>query len=97
MQIIQDTDCSGRMLATVLVAWVTTAMIASILLQWEHMWIVLVILTLLFFLICVYTVYTVKKTHARILIEQQRAAIQTISDIAANGRQVLFFRLVFER
>lgn len=77
------------MLATVLVAWVTTAMIASILLQWEHMWIVLVILTLLFFLVCGYTVYSVKRTHARILIEQQRAAIRTISDITANRRQPL--------
>lgn len=90
MRIIQDADCSGRMLATILVAWVTTAMIASILLQWEHMWIVLVILTLLFFLVCAYTVYTVKRTHARILIEQQRAAIRTISDITASRRQVLF-------
>ncbi|XP_011876427.1 PREDICTED: uncharacterized protein LOC105566766 [Vollenhovia emeryi] len=87
MRIIQDADCSGRMLATILVAWVTTAMIASILLQWEHMWIVLVILTLLFFLVCGYTVYTVKRTHARILLEQQRAAIRTISDITANRRQ----------
>ncbi|XP_012535913.2 uncharacterized protein LOC105836431, partial [Monomorium pharaonis] len=87
MRIIQDADCSGRMLATVLVAWVSTAMIASILLQWEHMWIVLVILTLLFFLVCGYTVYTVKRTHARILFEQQRAAIRTISDITANRGQ----------
>ncbi|XP_011166192.1 uncharacterized protein LOC105200370 [Solenopsis invicta] len=85
--ILLDADCSGRMLATVLVAWVTTAMIASILLQWEHMWIVLVILTLLFFMVCGYTVYTVKRTHARIIIEQQRAAIRTISDITANRRQ----------
>ncbi|XP_018401062.1 PREDICTED: uncharacterized protein LOC108778388 [Cyphomyrmex costatus] len=85
--ILLDADCSGRMLATILVAWVTTAMIASILLQWEHMWVVLVILTLLFFLVCGYTVYTVKRTHARILIEQQRAAIRTISDITANRRQ----------
>ncbi|XP_012057482.1 PREDICTED: uncharacterized protein LOC105620601 [Atta cephalotes] len=85
--ILLDADCSGRMLATILVAWVTTAMIASILLQWEHMWVVLVILTLLFFLVCGYTVYTVKRTHARILIEQQRAAIRTISDITTNRRQ----------
>lgn len=75
------------MLATILVAWVTTAMIASILLQWDHMWIVLVVLTVLFFLVCGYTVYTVKRTHARILIEQQRVAIRTISDITANRRQ----------
>ncbi|KAL0134681.1 hypothetical protein PUN28_001459 [Cardiocondyla obscurior] len=87
MRLVQDADCSGRMLATILVAWVTTAMIASILLQWEHMWIVLVILTLLFFLVCGYTVYTVKRTHARILLEQQRAAIRTISGIANSRRQ----------
>ncbi|XP_071566833.1 uncharacterized protein [Temnothorax nylanderi] len=85
--ILLDADCSGRMLATILVAWVTTAMIASILLQWEHMWIVLVILTLLFFFVCGYTVYTVKRTQARILIEQRRAAIRTISDITANRGQ----------
>ncbi|KAL6263837.1 hypothetical protein P5V15_003919 [Pogonomyrmex californicus] len=86
--ILLDADCSGRMLATILIAWVTTAMIASILLQWEHMWVVLVVLTVLFFLVCGYTVYTVKRAHARVLFEQQRATIRTISDITtANHRQ----------
>ncbi|XP_072766930.1 uncharacterized protein [Anoplolepis gracilipes] len=88
--VLLDADCSGRTLATLLVAWVTTAMVASILLQWEYMWIVLAILTLLFLLICGYTAYNVKRTHARILIEQQRrAAIRTVSGImAANRREM---------
>lgn len=88
--VLLDADCSGRTLATLLVAWVTTAMVASILLQWEYMWIVLAILTLLFLLVCGYTAYSVKRTHARILIEQQRrAAIRTVSGItAANRREI---------
>ncbi|XP_072756551.1 uncharacterized protein [Anoplolepis gracilipes] len=88
--VLLDAHCSGRTLATILIAWVTTAMVASILLQWEYMWIVLVILMLLFLLICGYTVCNVKRTHARILIEQQRrAAIRTVSGImAANRREM---------
>lgn len=91
MQNLQDADCSGRTLATLLIAWVTAAMVASILLQWEYMWIVLAILTLLFLLFCGYTGYKMKKTHARMLLEQQRrAAIRTVSSITAiNRRQVL--------
>ncbi|CAL1679795.1 unnamed protein product [Lasius platythorax] len=82
-----DADCSGRTLATLLIVWVTTAMVASILLKWEYMWIVLAILTLLFLLVCGYTAYNVKRTHARILIEQQRRAIRTVSSIAAANRR----------
>ncbi|GAB1863896.1 hypothetical protein CAJAP_04975 [Camponotus japonicus] len=88
--VLLDADCSGRTLATLLVAWVTAAMVASILLQWEYMWIVLAILTLLFLLLCGYTGYKMKRTHARMLLEQQRrAAIRTVSSITAiNRRQI---------
>lgn len=91
MQILQDADCSGRTLATLLVAWVTAAMVASILLQWEYMWIVLAVLTLLFLLLCGYTGYKMKRTHARMLLEQQRrAAIRTVSSITAINRRQVF-------
>ncbi|KAM0725952.1 hypothetical protein ACS0PU_008033 [Formica fusca] len=92
--ILLDADCSGRTLATLLIAWVTIAMVASILLEWEYMWIVLMVLTLLFLFICGYTAYNVKKTNARMLIEQQRrAAIRTVSSItAANRREMELYR-----
>ncbi|XP_050463001.1 uncharacterized protein LOC126857534 isoform X2 [Cataglyphis hispanica] len=86
--VLLDADCSGRALASLLIAWVTIAMIASILLEWNYMWIVLMVLTLLFLFICGYIAYNVKKTNARILIEQQRrAAIRTISSITAANRR----------
>lgn len=92
MRILQDADCSGRALASLLIAWVTITMVASILLEWDYMWIVLMILTLLFLFICGYIAYNVKKTNARILIEQQRrAAIRTISSIAAANRREVFY------
>jgi len=91
IQPVQDADCSGRTLATLLVAWVAMAMIASILLRWEYMWIVLAILTMLFLLVCGYTAYYVKRAHARMLIEEQRAAIRTVSSMMerSNCREVL--------
>lgn len=92
IQPVQDADCSGRTLATLLVAWVATAMVASILLRWEYMWIVLAVLTLLFLLVCGYTAYYVKKAHARLLLEEhRRAAIRTVSGMTERGnrREVL--------
>ncbi|XP_011334334.1 uncharacterized protein LOC105277585 isoform X2 [Ooceraea biroi] len=85
--ILLDADCSGRTLATLLVAWVATAMVASILLRWEYMWIVLAILTMLFLFVCGYTAYYVKRAHARMLIEEQRRAIRTISGIAERNNR----------
>ncbi|KAL6423700.1 hypothetical protein ACFW04_010299 [Cataglyphis niger] len=86
--VLLDADCSGRALASLLIAWVIIAMVASILLEWDYMWIVLMVLTLLFLFICGYIAYNVKKTNARILIEQQRrAAIRTISSITAANRR----------
>jgi len=91
MRNVQDADCSGRALAILLVAWVLTAMVASILLRWDYMWVVLMILTMLVLLICGYTAYNVKKAHARFLLEEQRrAAIRTVSGMtAANRREVM--------
>ncbi|KAH0954226.1 hypothetical protein HN011_001749 [Eciton burchellii] len=83
--ILLDADCSGRTLATLLVAWVAMAMVASILLRWEYMWIVLAILTMLFLLVCGYTAYYVKRAHARMLLEEQRAAIRTVSSITERS------------
>ncbi|XP_012235306.1 uncharacterized protein [Linepithema humile] len=86
--VLMDADCSGRALATLLVAWVLTAMIASILLRWDYMWIVLMVLTMLVLLVCGYTAYNVKKAHARLLLEEQRrAAIRTISGMTAATRR----------
>lgn len=97
MRILQEADCSGRILASLLIAWVTIAMVASILLEWNYMWIVLMVLTLLFLFICGYTAYNVKKTNARILIEQQRrAAIRTISSITAANRREVFYDIYVE-
>lgn len=93
MRNVQDADCSGRALATLLITWVLTAMIASILLQWDYMWIVLMVLTMLVLVVCGYTAYNVKKAHTRFLLEEQRrAAIRTVSGMTdATHREVLRF------
>ncbi|XP_025158976.1 uncharacterized protein LOC105185856 [Harpegnathos saltator] len=86
---IQDADCSGRTLATLLVAWVATLMVTSILLQWEYMWIVLTFLTILFLLICACMAYNIKKTHMRTwLNEHQRATSETERERERERRPV---------
>ncbi|XP_014482294.1 PREDICTED: uncharacterized protein LOC106748364 isoform X2 [Dinoponera quadriceps] len=65
-------DCSGRTLATLLVAWVATLMVTSILLQWDYMWIVLTILTIMFLLLCACMAYNIKKAHMRTWATEHR-------------------------
>ncbi|XP_032688927.1 uncharacterized protein LOC116852549 isoform X2 [Odontomachus brunneus] len=67
---IQDTDCSGRTLATVMVAWIAVLIVTSILLKWEYTWIVVTILTLLFLLICVWMAYHIKRAQQRTWFEE---------------------------
>ncbi|KAG8033851.1 hypothetical protein G9C98_008332 [Cotesia typhae] len=52
----REHECAGRSLATLLVSWVAVAMLGAILLRWEHMWIALTVLTLLFLMMCAYTI-----------------------------------------
>lgn len=94
--IAQETDCTSRSLATLLVAWVGAAMVASILLRWKYMWIVLLVLTLLFLIVCGYAAYTTKKAQDRAIaaeqeVRRQRAEmeIQTISGDLGNFTQVV--------
>ncbi|XP_011303785.1 uncharacterized protein [Fopius arisanus] len=62
---IQETECSGRSLATMLVAWVSAAMVASVLLHWKYMWIALAVLTLLFLIACGYAAFTTRRNIQR--------------------------------
>lgn len=80
-----SSECSGRSLASLLIAWVSAAMVASVLLRWKYMWIALAVLTLLFFLACGYTACTnCQRTEAQIIpedtinIQHQRQHIQSI-------------------
>lgn len=66
---IQGADCSGRTLATLLVAWVATLMVTSILLQWQYTWIVITTMTLMFLLVCACMAYNIKKTQVRTWFE----------------------------
>ncbi|XP_066586268.1 uncharacterized protein [Prorops nasuta] len=80
--LLLDTDCSGRALATLLVAWVGTAIVASILLRWKYMWIALAVLTLLFLLACGYTA-----CHSKAINENARAINGTITDEESEIRR----------
>ncbi|XP_033215681.1 uncharacterized protein LOC117172052 isoform X2 [Belonocnema kinseyi] len=65
----QDADCTNRSLATLLVAWLGAAMVASVLLRWKYMWIALAILTLLFLIACGYAACSARRSHERIVYE----------------------------
>ncbi|XP_015592227.1 probable serine/threonine-protein kinase clkA isoform X2 [Cephus cinctus] len=66
-----DSDCSGRSLATLVIAWVGAAMIASILLRWTYMWIALTVLTLLFLVACGYATCNARRAHLRAMMEEE--------------------------
>ncbi|XP_051167455.1 GATA zinc finger domain-containing protein 4-like isoform X2 [Leptopilina boulardi] len=72
----QDTDCTSRSLATLLVAWVGAAMVASVLLRWKYMWIALAILTLLFLIACGYAACNARRTQHRIVCRSNRPVVR---------------------
>lgn len=93
----RDVDCSGRSLATLLVAWVGAAMMASVLLRWKYMWIALTILTLLFLFACGYAACNARKAHARVMLNEEARVldrrrrdrnIQSVSGSVANGAEI---------
>ncbi|XP_043283580.1 uncharacterized protein [Venturia canescens] len=67
----RDVDCSSRSLATLMVAWVGAAMVASILLRWKYMWIALTILTLLFLFACGYAACNARRAHERAMANEE--------------------------
>ncbi|XP_043467128.1 diacylglycerol kinase A-like isoform X2 [Leptopilina heterotoma] len=72
----RDTDCTSRSLATLLVAWVGAAMVASVLLRWKYMWIALAILTLLFLIACGYAACNARSAHQRIACRSNRPIVR---------------------
>lgn len=66
----KQADCSGRALATLVIAWVGAALVASVLLKWTHMWVSLAVLTLLFLVACGYAAYDARKTQERVLARE---------------------------
>lgn len=90
-----ETECSGRSLATLLVAWVSAAMVASVLLRWKYMWIALAVLTLLFLIACGYAAFTTRRNLQRDILTEEayfdhrRREISTVSgDLAPCGDRV---------
>ncbi|XP_015116257.1 uncharacterized protein LOC107040625 isoform X2 [Diachasma alloeum] len=91
----RESECSGRSLATLLVAWVSAAMVASVLLRWKYMWIALAVLTLLFLIACGYAAFTTRRNLQRDILtddpyfDQRRREINTVSgDLASCGERV---------
>ncbi|XP_008552647.1 uncharacterized protein LOC103574874 isoform X1 [Microplitis demolitor] len=66
-----EQECAGRSLATLLISWVAVAMLGAILLRWEHMWIALTVLTLLFLMMCAYAIKLKRQTPGEIVGEDR--------------------------
>ncbi|XP_046739939.1 uncharacterized protein LOC124407651 isoform X1 [Diprion similis] len=89
---MREADCSGRALATLVVAWVGAALVASVLLKWTHMWVALAVLTLLFLAACGYAACDARRTHERALareeqrqLERRRRREQQLESVAGGG------------
>ncbi|XP_046472015.1 uncharacterized protein [Neodiprion pinetum] len=73
---LKEADCSGRALATLVVAWVGAALVASVLLKWTHMWVALAVLTLLFLAACGYAACDARRTHERALAREEQRQLE---------------------
>ncbi|KAF7995024.1 hypothetical protein HCN44_004496 [Aphidius gifuensis] len=81
-------DCSGRSMATLLVAWLSAAMVASILLRWKYMWIALAILTILFLAACGLAAYSSRKSARDEEEEEEANRQQRLSDDRMNIQSI---------
>ncbi|XP_020288450.1 uncharacterized protein LOC109857017 isoform X2 [Pseudomyrmex gracilis] len=86
MPIVQETDSSNCTIIIFVTIWLITFTTALSIMQWEHMWIVLVALTIIFLLACIYHACKVKKVHEERLREHQRITrIRTVSGLTDHG------------
>ncbi|XP_012283513.1 uncharacterized protein LOC105701381 isoform X2 [Orussus abietinus] len=84
----RGSDCSGRSLVTLVVAWIGAAMVASVLLGWKYVWIAMTVLTMLFLIACGYAACTAKKVQANALsraeMERRRRQVVDIETISGE-------------
>ncbi|XP_034937718.1 uncharacterized protein [Chelonus insularis] len=92
----RQSECSGRSLATLLIAWVSAALVASVLLRWKYMWIALAVLTLLFLIACGYAASTHRRNTERStsreetrIIDGRNRNIPTVSGGVDNNTDII--------